>query len=48
MWTPLSLVMGVVASLLVGTSADDPLLDVAFDGPPGWRMVRSSLLGSDR
>jgi hypothetical protein len=18
---------------------DDPLLDVAFDGPPGWRMV---------
>jgi acylphosphatase len=21
------------------TAADDPLLDVAFDGPPGWRMV---------
>lgn len=21
------------------TGADDPLLDVAFEGPPGWRMV---------
>jgi len=30
----------LVAGALVSASlADDPLLDVAFDGPPGWRMV---------
>mmetsp|Transcript_63457 Transcript_63457/g.143132 ORF Transcript_63457/g.143132 Transcript_63457/m.143132 type:complete len:168 (-) Transcript_63457:343-846(-) len=30
----------VLTALFLGlTSADDPLLDVAYDGPPGWRMV---------
>lgn len=33
------LFLSICASILSLSFADDPLLDVAFDGPPGWRMV---------
>jgi hypothetical protein len=37
----LALTLAVVGIYLVegNQPLDDPLLDVAFDGPPGWRMV---------